>query len=514
MTDREPSRSSRRPWGRRGALVLAAVPLLLTGCGSTVPAVEARPDGLGPVPSSSAAGSADLAGPTAGLPGRTGTSGPAQAGGTGTTGGSPAGPIAGRAPTGTGTPALSGRGFDSQRIVLGYTSSRDANKGLQALGFDVGVGDTDAQVRAIVNDLNSHGGIAGRRIELVNHDFSFANYTRDEDTESQRACATFTEDRPVFAVLNTIGLGNAILATCLAKKDIPYADNRFSRGRDPATNPQYSRSLYKPSSMNIDTYVPLFVNGLLRQGFFTGWDTTAGGPGTAPVKVGTMHFSTPEWTYYLDSVKKRLAAAGHPVVKTVTYPVGVDNVVAASTNAVVQFRQAGITHVINANIAFIQAAENQGYRPRYSVDEGVAPQALTELAPQRQLHGSMGVGYNPYNDVEAGSDPQSMRRPAQLACQAVMRKAGLDTSSQTVLQAMMFECDLFNFMARSLRGATSVGTDALAAGVNALGTAYESTITFGVHFDARHHAGAVAARNLAYVDPCTCYRYTSPPFRR
>jgi hypothetical protein len=126
----------------------------------------------------------------------------------------------------------------------------------------------------------------------------------------------------------------------------------------------------------------------------------------------------------------------------------------------------------------------------------------------------MGVGYNPYNDVEAGSDPQSMRKPAQLACAAVMRKAGLDMSSQTVVQAMMFECDLFNFVARSLNGVAALGTDALATGANALGTSYESTITFGVQFGPRQHAGAVAARNLAYVDSCTCYRYTSPPFRR
>ena len=49
---------------------------------------------------------------------------------------------------------------------------------------------------------------------------------------------------------------------------------------------------------------------------------------------------------------------------------------------------------------------------------------------------------------------------------------------------------------------------------NGLGTDYESTITFGVQFGPRQHSGAVAARNLAYVDSCTCYRYTGPPFRR
>jgi hypothetical protein len=498
----------------RRSVALAALALVLTGCGSTAPVVDQASGG--PAQDGTASGPSaqtpDLSSPEdPAVPGNAGSVTRAPTG-TAQTSGSRAPDVTG--PAAPPAAALKGRGFDEKKIVLGYTTSRDANSTIKTLGFNVGVGDTDAQVNAIVNDLNARGGIAGRRIELVVHDYSLANYTRDEDTESQRACATFTEDRPVFAVLNTIGLGNTIVADCLAKKDIPYIDNRFSMGRDPATNPQYSRSLYKPSSMNVDTYVPLFTNGLLRQGWFGRWDTTAGEPGTAPVKVGTMHFDTPAWTYYLNSIKKRFAAAGYPITKTVTYPVGVDHVVAASTNAVVAFRQAGITHVVNANIAFIQAAENQGYHPRYSVDEGIAPQALTEVAPNGALHGSMGVGYNPYNDVEAGSDPKSMHKPAQEACAAVMRKAGLDMSSQTIVQAMMFECDLFNFVGRSLNGVRAIGTEALAKGANALGTAYDSTITFGVQFGPRQHAGAVAARNLAYVDSCTCYRYTSPPFRR
>ena len=78
---------------------------------------------------------------------------------------------------------------------------------------------------------------------------------------------------------------------------------------------------------------------------------------------------------------------------------------------------------------------------------------------------------------------------------------------------MMTECDLFTFVARSLGRVRAISTDALAAGANSLGTDYESTITFGVQLDARHHAGAVAARNLAYVDDCSCFHYTGPPFR-
>jgi hypothetical protein len=406
--------------------------------------------------------------------------------------------------------AVSGRGFDAKHILLGYTISSDANRGIGALGFDVGVGDTDAQVKAIVADLNRHGGILGRHIDLVVHDFSFANYTRQPEQETQKACATFTEDHKVFAVLNTIGLGTSALAQCLNKFDIPYLDNRFGLSRDPAFS-KYSRTLYKPSSMNVDTYVPLFIGGLQRQKYFTGWDTVTGAPGPAPVKIGMLHFDTPEWDYYMNGVKKQLAAIGYKVDKEVTFAEGVDNVVAASSSAVLSFRDAGITHVINASIAFLEAAENQQYRPRYSIDEGVGPSGMAQIAPAKQLHGSLGAGYNPYNDVLVdGKDPQSTSRPVQLACAKVMRDAGQDPSAQTVLQMMLSECDLFNFLNRGLAAAGAIGTDALATGANSLASTFPTAVTFETHFDARHHAGASAARSFAYVDDCSCYRYTSP----
>jgi hypothetical protein len=493
-------------------VLLAGALLLTCACGSTV-------SSTGTGPGSPFAPDSSLSGPgsTAGAPASTGTEvAPVVPGSSSGAGGQPAaGAVGAGQPSAggiTGVTGLRGRGFDATRIVLGYTTSRDANQTVKGLGFDVGTGNTEAQVAAIVRDLNARGGIAGRRIELVVHDFSLANYASDPETETQKACATFTEDRQVFAVLNTIGLGMASLAACLAKHDIPYVDNRFSLTRDPVFG-KYPRILYKPSSMNVDTYVPLFIKGLLRQRYFAGWDTVRGDPGVAPVKVGLMHFDTPEWNYYANAIKRELAAAGYPVEKEVTYALGLDNVVPASSSAVLTFREAGITHVFNANIAFIQAAESQQYRPRYSISEEIAPQALTEIAPARQLHGSLGVGYNPFADVEPGSDPQSMNRPAPQACLQVMRKAGQDTSSGTVLQMMMSECDLFNFLWRALRAGGAIGTDAVAAGANAIGASHQSTITFQVQFDARHHAGAVATRSFAFGDACTCYRYVGPAFR-
>jgi len=386
---------------------------------------------------------------------------------------------------------------------------------VDGLGFgSLSVGNTDEQVAAIVRDINAHGGILGRKVETYAHDYSTANFANNPDQESQKACTDFTEDHHVFAVINTIGLGNRIVTECLAKHDVPYIDDGASLSRDPTASKVASRTFFQPSAMNINTYVPLFLKGLLAQKYFSGWNTTTGDPGGAPVRVGIMHFDDPTWNYYIRLVKRALAAAGYPVVDEVTYTHNLDNVFAASANAVVKFRQDGITHVFNANIAFIEAAENQRYYPRYAFAEDIGAQTLSDIAPANQLHGSLGVGYNPFYDVEAGSDPQDMNKPSVRECRRIMQKGGQDTSAQGTFQLMLADCDMFNFVTRVLALAGSISTDAMSLGANALGSSFESPLTFGVHFDANHHAGAVAARNFAYVDGCTCYHYTSQPFRR
>lgn len=409
---------------------------------------------------------------------------------------------------------VSGRGFDANSILLGYTTSRDADAVLNGLGFGgLSVGNTDEQVQAIVHDINANGGILGRKVEVYAHDYSTANYANNPDVESQKACSDFTEDHHVFAVLNTIGLGNRIVTQCLAKFDVPYMDDRASLGRDPVYT-KYARSLFQPSSMNINTYVPLFLQGLLTQRYFIGWNTATGDPGSAPVKVGIMHFDDPVWNYYIGLVKQALSAAGYPVKDEITYTHNLDDVFATSANAVVKFRQDGITHVFNANIAFFEAAEDQHYRPRYAFAEDIGANALSEIAPANQLHGSLGVGYNPFADVAAGGADEEMRKPIVRKCRQVMRRGGQDTSEQATFQLMLADCDLFNFLRRTLNIAGGISTEAVTTGADALGGSYASTLTFKVKFDARHHAGAVGARDFAYVDACTCYHYTSPVFHR
>src|SRR5436305_395965 len=190
-----------------GAVLVA----LLTGCGTTVSGTTAAGDAAnsgttssdalsapsaGAVPGSTSAGStaSGVAGGSASsgqplIPGHTGSVGSPGAGGTGTAGGT----------TGTGTAQKLGIGITPTTVTIGvvYTSGDDtANK---ALGNNLTTGDQQADGQAVIDDINAHGGVAGRKLKAVWYDYQETD-SRPYTTIDSEACAKFTQDNHVFAV--------------------------------------------------------------------------------------------------------------------------------------------------------------------------------------------------------------------------------------------------------------------------------------------------------------------------
>jgi hypothetical protein len=137
--------------------------------------------------------------------------------------------------------------------------------------------------------------------------------------------------------------------------------------------------------------------------------------------------------------------------------------------------------------------------------DGLSSLTLT-TSPAAQLHGVLGVGWFPASDVDAAHDPGDVSA-TETRCKKVMADAGLATTDRLTLTVQLINCDLFAMLADALTRAGAITPAALQQGAASLGTSFLSAFTFEERFGAGRYDGAAAARDLAYDDPCACFRY-------
>src|SRR3954452_10278441 len=210
--------------GRRHALALVSgcAVLALAGCGTTVSGADRLSshgsEGLG------------VGGPGAGAtssPGATALGGSAGAGGssTGVNGvGSGASSTSGSGlSAGGGTVDGIGRGVTASTIYLGMVHAQNTDAVNAAAGVgDAALGDPNADTRAVIDYINHNGGVAGRKLQLVEAPFDSAS-TADVETQWAAVCAKFTQDKPkVFAALDA---GTASYRRCLHNAGVVQIDD-------------------------------------------------------------------------------------------------------------------------------------------------------------------------------------------------------------------------------------------------------------------------------------------------
>jgi hypothetical protein len=251
-----------------------------------------------------------------------------------------------------------------------------------------------------------------------------------------------------------------------------------------------------------------YIASVGRQGFF------ANG-----AKVGVIALDTPE---YKTAVEKELLPAlrrqgvsAQPDV--VYYPAlqttaDVSRQSAAMSSAVLRFRGNGVSRVvflqqgINGPYMFMQAADSQGYHPRYALSSTDAPTALSSLAPAGQLRGTVGMGWVPVIDVPA--DKEDRHAPGRKACLDLLRKKTGETfSNRTVEYVGLGFCDSLWFFLHAAGRAPSVDLAGLRTAVAGLGATYQSPLVLGSSFGPGHRDGAAMSRDLRYLDTCSCFAY-------
>ena len=406
----------------------------------------------------------------------------------------------------SGGSQATGRGFTEDEIRIGYLTWKEVSSAGSAIGYAVDYGDQEAIANAIVDDLNSRGGIAGRTVVPVFYDYRTSDILASPEAADQAACTRMTEDTTVFAVVAVTGVLGEVLPDCLAQRQTPLIINNnlpFPREAFDRWSPYF----FSTASPMTERFMPVWFERAQAAGYFEGWDTNAGAPGPAPVKVGILTTNSEGGRLFAELVTAELARLGHEVAATQEVNDSFDT--NGMNSAVLQFRSAGVTHVVPESLLlllFPQSAESQRYRPRYAVSTASAPLLVQSATPAEQLAGALGVGFFPSYDVENPQDPGDPS-PAAARCRELQAAAGNDPSQRESWNLMGKACDGFAYLAATV-DAVGLHDGAIAEGTPLI-TSLESAGTFEIVFGPGRPDGVGAVRDLGYDLSCECFTYLS-----
>ena len=483
--------------------LLAAAAVLVAACGTTVPranTVRIADSEFGPAPTTDNADSQSPDAPTPDTPVIDGAAGAPRSTRATSRSGADAGPVT----------AAVGRGLTTTTLTVGWPVASGTDALAAALGLS-GAEQIPGKdlIAAVVDDVNRSGGVLGRKLAVYIHDFDGTAYVSNPSQTFSEICTDFRDDHKVFAVI--FNIADPTVRKCLADMGSPLIVSGSSALTAAAYNENGANYLFGINSITVGRLAELFIRSLMERSFTTKWDTTAGrAGGIAPVKLGLIHVDNPDTNALYAAYAKELAKYGLKFDETVTYAYSLQAGIAATSAAIYRFRSQGVTHVFGASGFFLQAAEQQHYRPRYAYLPGLGDFGVQNV-PAEQMNGALTVGWAPATDVAAAQDPGT---PGGKHCEAVMRAHSLVATQRTDLERMHAICDAIYAFRDALNRGNSANVAGLRRGYEALGTSFTTALTFGASMGPNRHNGVDSVRDMAFDNGCSCLVYTSKTDRR
>lgn len=490
------------------ALATAIALLALCGCGSRVSTVAGA--GL------PAAGDDSLAGPTA--------SGPSAAGGMGGTapaeGTGPA--VAGMAGAGAAAAGMTGPstvtccsgaashsagasaygpGVTATTVRLGFHYVDTGTGTAGVLGKNVSIGNPVAMARAMRDWINTHGGMGGRRLDLDVYGVAYDAYVRNSAEADEEVCTHFTQDEKVLAV--AVYVPTRQLVECLAGHGV--ASDADGYPLDDAELDALSDFFYMPGAMSQNRGAAAGVDGLAAAGFLKG------------AKIGLVRYDDPVYARAEATLKDALGRHGLAIAQD--YEVNEQSTSAAESDvasAALRFRQSGITHVMFLDnsgglaYAFMAQAQSQQWFPKYPLTTNNGPSALAQLAPSAQLANAMAVSWwwGDVGDAKKQQTPPALP-DSKARCDEIMRAAGVDISGNAKGTALI-ACDQLLFFKTLLDHASAPNVPSMRTVADALGTRYQSPVTYRTVLGPGRHDGATLTRVIGWNTSCGCWHYRGP----
>ena len=508
-------------WVARG-MAVAALVAVTAGCGSTV-ALSPQGQAVG---SSSGNLSVPGAQPSGGAigtaPGTSGGPGVTDAASTGTGSGQTAsvgGPGQGVGASAGGRTVV-GPGVTATTITIGLVYFTNGKAFNEAIGVNgITNGDDVADVRILVNDINKHGGVAGRKLAILPY-AEDATSTEPYAVTAQSMCSYMTQDHKVLGVILAGSLGDP--KPCLNKAGTAVFDGNTLGLMDSDGKSQVD---FASAAMNIDRSVLAAVQAWTVGDWYSPWDTSTGGPAAqGAFKMGILTIDEAQLNHAVDKVLiPALARAGHqpPAPQDIVRlqeptSAGDDgSVLAAIQNSVLRFRQDGVTHVFimdsngSATLFFANDAYSQHYFPRLGGGTGNAFQTLLETGniQQQSVVGAVGAGWIPLIDLPYDGSDRKYESTAAARCRALMKAGGQTFSDANAESHALGYCDIVTLIATALNRAPVLTAAGLAQGAETLGRSMASAVTPGLNIAPGHHDAAGAFYANVYNGSCGCFTY-------
>jgi ABC-type branched-subunit amino acid transport system substrate-binding protein len=300
---------------------------------------------------------ADAAGGAAG--GAAASGGPGGGAGTGGGGGDGGGgaPAPGGATGAAGSPGgATDRGVTADEIKLGVLLLDVGN--LSQVGVAVPGADPEEQrafYQALADGMNEKGGIHGSKVSMV-----FAKYDVFSQDSMRAACLSLTQDAKAFAVLDAGGFMPAHVLCVTDENDTPMVMTG-STGM-PLGWYQKARNQLFTTFLAGQRQMAVWADEMDRLGKLKG------------KKLGIVHDGRPGQAETIGVLKQELERAGHEVVHVSSFAADFGAAASQVPVEVQQMRTKGAEYVfLTANTLvstqFVQAADNQGYRPEYTTSD-------------------------------------------------------------------------------------------------------------------------------------------------
>lgn len=486
----------------RARLLAPLLCLVVTACGTTVPLTQQQQLG-GPGAAATTGGLDGRPGTTGSTPGGTtgsalgGTSG--SSGGLGSTGGS-GGTTSGGSTGAVGSTGSTGgtsggvvANKDRTPIRVGFEIIKGGNAFIgAAFGTPVNFGDGKIEVNAIVKDVNARGGLGGRPIVPVFGEWNVA----EGDPGREAACQEMIQDGKVTFIITVVNIAQGFVA-CAAKAGVPVINASISAG-DQGLYEQYRGFLFSPSLMNLNRELRLVLDTL-----------KSGGKISPSLRVGVLVDGTdPQY----DRVLKQTV---EPMLKGWSVPYSTYAVASEAdvNGAILRFTQDDVKVVVFIapsgiiEILFMQAAEQQAYRPMYGMGDSTSTWFFSNTAPENQVEKITGVGSLPLANVDTA---QYATTPREKRCLDVIRKGGENNAERhSSITATVYCEGIYAFAAVGSRVSGKLTAGTWRAAYPSIGTSYLPLVTFASDFANGRTDNAAAYRTLAYQQGCGCIAYTS-----
>jgi hypothetical protein len=399
-----------------------------------------------------------------------------------------------------------GPGVSATSIRVGFTIQQNsAAVSSIASTYKVQLPDNRAADAALVNYVNAHGGVAGRK--LLPTYFSYDPSSGNADTIGQAACASFTQDKQVFAALDAF-VPNNTFNSCMQKAGRLMLEYGLWFGSS-SSWARY-RNEVAADGLPFDQSATLLAEHLASTGFLS-----------SSTKLGVLVRSSADLTEaYSRGFVPALTRLGLKVDQTVYMrdaqaESDISGYTSDISSAVLKFASNGINRVVffdtgsYSALVFSQTAQQQRYHPLYgltSLNGIVTFDGNSSYASQ--MTGAQGISWETNADGMTKTPTHSAQR-----CLAILKAASIDTSNTTTDASYLETCQtFFLFKAAGDAAGATLNRGTFLNAVENLGSTFESTNTWGgaTRFDAQHHSGVAMYRPFVYDQSCSCFVVSGP----